>query len=373
MHYLIFGLIFLLVFGLMNLYSYKRFIKKLFLLNPYKRLLSFLLALLFAFQVSYLFSFRLDFLPQSVLYLLSISIGLGFMLFCTALVYDAFVLLRHSKKPANMQRRKAIKIIFDIASLVFLLGYLFGGIAGGLRPPRLKRVKIRLKNLQENLRIIQLSDVHIGNATGKDFVEGIVRRINALNPDMVVITGDLIDNTPDKIYSDARGLQNLRSKYGTYFCFGNHEYFHNASAIGKMLENLGIKVLEDESVKVAGLNLVGLRDLVAKRFGYKYEPLKAFKNIDPSLPTIVLSHQPKQIKEFEQFAPELVLSGHTHGGQIFPFGLLVKLDQPYLSGLHQHNEKTQIYVSNGTGFWGPPIRFLAPSEITVIELSKENA
>lgn len=137
------------------------------------------------------------------------------------------------------------------------------------------------------------------------------------------------------------------------------------------IKTLDITILENESVQIGDyLNLVGLNDHFGNRIGLLEPDLpKAFKTVDQTLPTIVLAHQPKMVKELEVYKPDLILSGHTHGGQIFPFGLLVLLDQPYLSGLYQHDEDTQIFVSNGAGFWGPAIRIFADSEIVEIELN----
>ena len=137
------------------------------------------------------------------------------------------------------------------------------------------------------------------------------------------------------------------------------------------LRSLHVRVLENESVVIDKvINLAGITDLIGRRFAILEPDLpKALLQTDSNLPTVLLAHQPKITKELKNEKIDLILSGHTHGGQIFPFGLLVLLDQPYLSGLYQHSENTQIFVSNGAGYWGPPIRVLAPSEIVKIRLS----
>jgi len=223
---------------------------------------------------------------------------------------------------------------------------------------------------KKGYKIIQLSDVHVGNTIKKEFVKELVKRINAQNPDMVVITGDLVDLTVEEIKEDLAPLKNLISTHGTFFVLGNHEYFHGAYAWIEHLETLGIKVLLNESIMIDGkFNLVGVNDYFGYRAGY-LEPdvKKAFENVDERYPAIVLAHQPKMIKELRAYKPDLMLSGHTHGGQIFPFGLLVLLDQPYLAGLY-HDSGTQVFVSKGTGFWGPAIRVLAESEIVEITIN----
>lgn len=166
-------------------------------------------------------------------------------------------------------------------------------------------------------------------------------------------------------------LKHLESAYGTFFVTGNHEYFHDIAKIIESLKELDIRVLENENIYIGdegeGFNLAGVYDI----FGYRtksYVPdlSKALENLKNS-PTILLAHQPKYIEEVTH-SVDLMLSGHTHGGQLFPFRFLVKLQQPYISALHQHNKELQIYVNKGTGFWGPPMRLGACSEITEITL-----
>lgn len=361
---IIFLSVFTTVLGLINLYSYKRFIKKLHLKKSYRDLFKIFIFLIFFGEITYALGYKLDFLPQWMYYTLAIPIGISFMLFTVSLVYD----LTHvtiKRVPFNESRRKAIKIFLDISMLVIFVGYILRGFIEGNSKPVIKRVKISIPEIDlKNFKIVHLTDVHIGNVIKKDFIQDLVERVNKLNPDMVVITGDLIDKKIATILEDVEPLKNLQSRYGTHFCYGNHEYFHGAEEIGEHLESLGINVLADEVVTIDNkFNLVGLKDLITARFDLPHDFKKPFKEINNNLGTIVLSHQPRQITEFEEFSPELILSGHTHGGQIFPFSFLVSLAQPYLAGLYQHNKKTQIYVSRGTGFWGPPIRVFAPAEI----------
>lgn len=264
-----------------------------------------------------------------------------------------------------------MKVAFDVTFLILTISYLFKGMVNGLKEPILRRQKIKIKDFKSNgFKIVHLSDVHVGNTIKKDFVEALVRRINDLNPDLVVITGDLIDAEIERIYEDLAPLKNLISTHGTYFVLGNHEYFHDPLKSMEYIKTLNITILENRSVEIANsFNLVGLNDYIGNRIGLLEPDLpKAFDSVNKNLPMIVLAHQPKMVKALEAYKPDLILSGHTHGGQIFPFGLLVLLDQPYLGGLYQHDEDTQIFVSNGTGFWGPAIRVFADSEIVEIAL-----
>ena len=181
-----------------------------------------------------------------------------------------------------------------------------------------------------------------------------------------------MDLSGGDIENNLNELKNIKSQYGTYFIVGNHEYFHGARDIMDYLMSINIHVLENSNYYIGekdiGFNLAGVYDI----FGYKANYLKP--DINKALigtsnsPTVLLAHQPKFIDEVVNV--DLVLSGHTHGGQIFPFNYLVKLAQPYIKGLHQHNEHTQIYVNKGTGFWGPPMRLGATAEITKIQLKK---
>lgn len=239
----------------------------------------------------------------------------------------------------------------------------------------LERVDIALQNLVGEYSIVQLSDIHIGGLIDEDFMCGVVDRVNALKPDAIVITGDLIDVKISQAGRVLDTLKNLHSTYGTFFIVGNHEYFHGIEAIMDAVKARGIKVLENESVyigeKERGFYLAGVYDLVGYRFEHHRPNLyRALEQTGKDSPIVLLAHQPLFIEEAEGKV-DLLLSGHTHGGQIYPFKALVRLQQPYLSGLHRHSEKTQIYVNKGTGFWGPPMRLGASSEITYIKLKEE--
>ena len=187
-----------------------------------------------------------------------------------------------------------------------------------------------------------------------------------------MITGDLVDLPIERIRHDLEPLKALKAP--TYFILGNHENFHDPETVIEHVRTLSIHPLLNDCVSIEEggnhFNLVGINDLSGKRIGtYPHDLGQAFAKADPTRPSIVLAHQPKTIELVDDYRCDLMLSGHTHGGQIFPFGLLVMIDQPYLSGLHQHSADKQIFVSNGTGFWGPPLRVLAPSEISRIVIT----
>ncbi len=364
----IFMIIFLIVFVLISFYVSKRFIEKLDINRKYKKYFNIFLVINFIGIIGYLSGRYYANIPNTLYFLFSLPIGVLFLLFCTAVIYDiARVTIENI--PLQSSRRKFLKKSLDIFSLFGAVA-LSGRALYEARFVKIEKVDIKLKNLKQPYKIVQLSDIHIGGLIDEKFIGDIVNKVNELKPDLVVITGDLIDI---KISSAKKALEQfikLKSSYGTYFIVGNHEYFHGIEEIVATVKSLGITVLENENIYIGekdkGFNLAGVYDV----FGYRinrYIPdiKKALLNIEKNSPTVLLAHQPKFIDEVKEEV-DLMLSGHTHGGQLYPFRFLVKIVQPYIEGLHQHNENLQIYVNKGTGFWGPPMRLGATSEITEI-------
>ncbi|MCW8825856.1 MAG: metallophosphoesterase [Gammaproteobacteria bacterium] len=369
---LTFVVIFLSVLGLTNFYVYRRFFRQLTpLFHQGGRLLMLTIML---GELIFVIDMRAGFLPDSLaLYLITSGfIGSTFMLFVVALIYD-LIISTSRRVPFDQERRRTIKVIFDITMLIAAIAYLFRGFSQGGKPPIINDVVVRIKDFPFNgYTIVQLTDVHIGRTLKRDFVEDLVRRTNAMAPNMVVITGDLFDLPAEAIRDDLQPLQDLNAP--TYFITGNHEYFHGVEANLELIRSLGVRPLTNQNIVLGNehgkFNLVGINDLVGERIGIMPHDVEAaYDGLDPTRATIVLSHQPKSISLVEGKRCDLMLSGHTHGGQIFPFGLLVKLDQPYLAGLYSHTDEQQIFVSRGTGYWGPPLRVLAPSEISRIVIT----
>jgi predicted MPP superfamily phosphohydrolase len=251
-----------------------------------------------------------------------------------------------------------------------------GGAAAyeALGPLVVKKVKVplaRLRRALDGYTIVQLSDIHVGPTIGVEFIRDMVTRVNAQNPDVVAITGDLVDGSVDELGPLVAPLADLRARDGVFFVTGNHEYYSGANEWVRFLGTLGIKVLRNERVRVReGLEIAGVDDATAHQFGIGHgaDVARAMGGRDPEHAVVLLAHQPKAIAEAERHGADLVLSGHTHGGQLFPFNFLVRLQQPYVAGLHDHG-RAKIYVSRGTGYWGPPMRLGAPAEITRIELA----
>jgi len=373
----LFPLAFVGVMYLMNSYIYKRLFKRLHF--DVQKISFILLSVLFLTEI--LFVIQLLFHPiiesSTLFYILSLSVALTVSLFFITLLYD-LIHTTAEKIPFDQGRRKFMKIIFDVTMLVLAFSYLLKGIIGGIKRPELNKVEVFIKDLGfEQLRVVQLSDVHVGNTIDKAFLEECVERINALQPDIVVITGDLVDRKIEDAKEDLEPLKSLKSTFGTFFVLGNHEYYHGAKAIADYMPQLNIKALLNESIVLSdgqnSINLVGINDLQSIRFNtMPVDTYAAFKDVDEDKPTILLSHQPKSIEMVKDKPYDLMLSGHTHGGQIFPFGFLVMLQQPYLYGLHAVTRTKQIFVSRGTGYWGPPVRVFAPSEISVLTLKPQD-
>jgi len=373
MHLLLFIVAILSAFSLLIMYISKRFIKHLSISKNLKHYFHlFLYVNLFGIFLYAMGRYYIDF-NNTIYFLLSLPIGVLFLLFCTAVIYDVLHILLKTV-PLQEKRRTFFKHSLDLSS-VALASSLTARSIYEARHVVLEKVNIKIPNLQKSYKILQLSDIHIGGLIDAGFIKGIVERVNACKPDLVVITGDLVDIDIEKAKDALQEFRNLNSKYGTFFIVGNHEYFHNIEAIIQRVKELNIRVLENETIYIGerdmGFNLSGVYDL----FGYralKFMPniAKALQKRDPSSPTVLLAHQPKFLEEIKESQKiDLVLSGHTHGGQLLPFKLLVKLQQPYISGLHQHTPTTQIYINKGTGFWGPPMRLGASAEITELILS----
>lgn len=232
----------------------------------------------------------------------------------------------------------------------------------------------RLPRKYDGLRIVHLTDLHIGPLLTGHWLAAIVKRVNALKPDLVAITGDLVDGSVDQLKREIAVLTELRSTYGTFFCTGNHEYYSGAPQWCTTLANMGIRVLRNERVPIGdgdtvAFDLAGIDDYNAHNMAPGHGPdlQRALENRDTGRAVILLAHQPRAIFGAAASDVDLQLSGHTHGGQIWPMHAAVRLQQPYLSGLIQH-ETTKLYISEGTGFWGPPMRIGTTAEIAEITL-----
>jgi predicted MPP superfamily phosphohydrolase len=246
----------------------------------------------------------------------------------------------------------------------------------GLRPPRIRRLDVPALGQAaplSGLTIVQLSDVHIAPTRGRAFLSSIVERVNKLSPDLVVITGDLVDGSVETMGDELLPLRELQARLGVAYVPGNHEHYHGGAEWIAHVASLGIRVLLNAGILLdegaQAFFLAGVDDPASRRTDQTGGPDldRALHQRPDGSPTILLSHQPIGFEKAVASGVNLQLSGHTHGGQIFPFGWLVGLRYRFVAGLYRVGE-SHLYVSRGTGFWGPPMRLAAPSEITALEL-----
>jgi predicted MPP superfamily phosphohydrolase len=241
------------------------------------------------------------------------------------------------------------------------------------RWPRVRRVSIPVENLPaelEGYRIVQWSDVHIGPTIQRGFVQTLVDRTNALDADAVAITGDFVDSSLEQSREHIEPLRGLKSRDGAFYVTGNHEYYWRASEWIPALQAAGLDFLKNEHRVIsrgeAKLVMAGVTDPVG-RYTHKQDPDRALAGAPADAFKVLLSHRPQTASAADRLGVGLQLSGHTHGGQFFPFNLVIKRFQPIVAGLHRVG-RTWLYVNRGTGYWGPPTRLAVGGEITVIEL-----
>lgn len=246
-------------------------------------------------------------------------------------------------------------------------------LLNGLHFIKTKFVNITLKKLPpqlDGLRIVQITDVHIGPILDRKWLQNVVDRVNVLNPDIIAITGDLVDGSVAKLGIHVAPLANLKAKHGVFFVTGNHEYYSGVEEWCNYLQSMNIKVLRNIHVSLnIGIDIAGVDDWTSRYSAKGHNVARAVAMRDQTKPVILLAHQPISMHDAAKNNVDLQLSGHTHAGQIWPFNYLVYMQQPVAQGLfHYPNSDLQIYTSPGTGFWGPPMRLGTFGEITCLEL-----
>ncbi|MBL1081372.1 metallophosphoesterase [Streptomyces actinomycinicus] len=245
------------------------------------------------------------------------------------------------------------------------------GTYGVLRGPRINRVTVPLAKLPRaahGFRIAVVSDIHLGPVLGRGFAQRVVDTVNATQPDLIAVVGDLVDGSVKDLGPAAAPLAGLRARHGAYFVTGNHEYFSGAEQWVEEVRGLGLHPLQNARTELPSFDLAGVNDLQGESEGQGPDFGRALGDRDPARACVLLAHQPVQIHEAVRHGVDLQLSGHTHGGQLWPGSLLAAAANPTVAGLERYGD-TQLYVSRGAGAWGPPTRVGAPSDVTVIELA----
>ena len=301
---------------------------------------------------------------------------MGFLstLFVVTLLRDVYLLGAHLVLPAE---RAAL---ITRPSAWWALGLTVSCTLVGLaiaRRPRLVEIAIPIANLPTALHgfsIAQISDLHVGPTIKRSFVERIVARVNRLGADLIAVTGDVVDGSVEDLSAHTAPLADLAARHGVYFVTGNHEYYSGEAAWTIELRRLGLIVLKNQHVILdhdgASLLLAGVTDFTAHHFdpAQRSDPAGALAGAPAGhRPKILLAHQPSTAIAAADAGYDLQISGHTHGGQFWPWNLFVRYFQPFTSGLNRL-KNLSVYVSRGTGYWGPPNRFIVPAEITRLTL-----
>ncbi len=377
----------LLVLGGVHYYFYRRLIVAPQVPAPWSTVAAvFLVLVTFSFPVSLLITRNLS--PDQgrfLLYPLYTWLGVMLMLFFVLLGLDLVRLgawlvgkVTGGGLLTDPGRRLALARLAAGTASATVLGAAAYGIYKGTVELVVRRVEVKLPRLPaalDGLKVAQLTDLHLGAMRRWPWLQKVVERTNGLGAHIIAVTGDLADTAPAQVPESVALLGKLKAPGGVFFVTGNHEYFHDLQGWLQALTDQGIRVLRNERVTVqkdgAALQVAGVDDHDGARMAPGHGPdlERALAGRDPNEPVLLLCHQPRIADEADRLDVDLTLTGHTHGGQIQPWGAFVRLQQPYVSGLHRHG-KAQIYVSEGTGFWGPPMRVGSSSEITLVTLRR---
>jgi len=385
--FLIFLAVSTLIVGGLHWYLWARLIRDTALPSPWRQILTWVVVVLCVSIPAAMFLSRaIPFEASRIISMVPfVWMGVWFLMVLALFGVDLVKLVLFLVKKASgggaliedPSRRVALARIVGGAIGVTALALTGFGVVRALGPIVVRRIEVGLAKLPRALdgfRIVQITDLHIGLTLGRDWLEEVVDQTLRLEPDLIAVTGDLVDGTPDRLRDEVAPMSRLAAPHGVFFVTGNHEYYSGVSEWLPEIERMGMRVLRNERVAIerdgAAFDLAGVDDFTAERMEPDHGPdlARALANRDPSRAAVLLSHQPLIVDQAAVNGVGLVLSGHTHGGQIWPFNHLARLQQPYVSGLHLHKGKTWIYVSDGTGFWGPPVRVGTRCEITEVVL-----
>ncbi|WP_345700466.1 metallophosphoesterase [Kitasatospora terrestris] len=279
------------------------------------------------------------------------------------------------REPVDASRRLFVSRAVAVAAGGVAAGVVGNGAYGVLRGPRVKQVTVPLAKLPRaahGYRIAVVSDIHLGPILGRGHTRRIVDTINATQPDLIAVVGDLVDGSVPDLGPAARPLADLRARDGAFFVTGNHEYFSGAAPWVEFVRELGVHPLENDRTELPYFDLAGVNDIAGTAEGHGPDYARALGDRDRARASVLLAHQPVTIHDTVKWGVDLQLSGHTHGGQLWPGNYLAELANPTVAGLERYGD-TQLYVTRGAGAWGPPVRVGAPSDITVITLASKAA
>ena len=305
-----------------------------------------------------------------------IWMGFLFLYFSASLAIDLYHGLLHV---AGFAFRKDISSFYLSGRTAFIVPLAWGTIAAAygyfearnIRSERVVLTSPKIPQTLGRLTIVQISDVHLGLIVRKERLKAMLAQVTAAVPDILVATGDLVDGQIDSLTGLAELLREVRPRYGKYAITGNHELYAGLEPSLGFMRSAGFKILQGEEFTIPGLiTIVGVDDPVIKRFSAAAlgEEQRLMAGLPKDTYTLLLKHRPA-LREESIGRFDLQLSGHVHKGQLFPFNLVTYLFYPVKAGINHYPQNTLLYVSRGTGTWGPPIRFLAPPEVTIIELS----
>ena len=312
-------------------------------------------------------SFHLEQLARTVAYVGYVWMAYVFLFFFLSISFEAIRVVHKLIDPsASVATLKTLS--FSLAAFISFILVVYGYIdAQRIRVHHLEITTQGVLPESGKLRIVQISDVHVGIILRKESLAPMLEHVRQANPDILVSSGDLLDGELDNIMQDAAQFNAIPAKYGKFAVLGNHEYYAGLRRSIEFTKAAGFDLLQDDVRLVAGITILGEDDITGRRSGQSGKRASFEKALTEKRDgfVLLLKHQPYIDKEANF---NLQLSGHTHGGQLYPFGLITKLFFPKIYGLHELAQNKLLYVSRGAGTWGPPVRVFAPPEITVIDL-----
>jgi len=368
------------LYGLLHLYAFLK-VKAALALNLRLSIVIIFFMAVMTFApaiIRYLERFGLEFLARTMSYIGYLWMGALVLFFSAAVCLDLYRLVIYL---GSFIAGRGLPVLYPSAKVAFFLPLLFAVSAAvyGFFEARnigLEHVTIKTSRIPEKpgrFRIVQISDVHLGLIVRQDRLWKIIEKVREANPDLLVCTGDLVDGQINKLEGMAELLQNIQPPYGKFAVTGNHEYYAGLHQSLAFIKKAGFTILRGQSADIQGIiTLAGVDDPAGLQFNIHPEVSETalLSGLDQAKFTILLKHRPLIAKDSPGLF-DLQLSGHTHKGQIFPFNLVTKLYYPRHAGYLNLISGSHLYTSRGSGTWGPPIRFLSPPEVTVIDLVRE--